>query len=464
MTTPNHIAAGTFFTGFWCSFWSINIFSKWEYIVATVIFSLLPDIDHPRSPVGILFYPIAKWLDKKYGHRTITHSLFFLVVGTTVVHLVSHSLPLGEGWGGAALIFFFAVLSHLLLDMVTIQGVPLFYPIKRNPCVIPGNQNYRFVSGKPRTEIAAFFIFVFMNFLCWDLYAKGFWTHYNQIFTTIEHMHYERANSPNFTIANYHFIKNNVTYKGKAVVINSSETKCALLINDTVFKLDYTTPGLVVQSIIAEKTNYPYTTTTRAFINDNVNELQGFIQSQIVSGTITSNDYFTIHYSGTQRAGNNITLEYDFNVNILPTPKAKLTDKSNLLKQLAVKRQSLAMHRINFQKTNGEYYRHVKIRNDLQRKVNNIENVLKNVPVPGGGLDKEVSEKNVLENELIKVNNKLLLMPPPVYTPDIVTTEEIKQLEILINKPDSATMQTFTANLTILNIPAQLKHIQPNNK
>lgn len=446
MTSPNHIVAGTFFTGFWCSFWNVNIFSRWELLTATIICSLLPDIDHPKSPIGILFYPLAKWLNRKYGHRTITHSLFFLFGGTLIIYFSVRVIPLLHFWrgvGGEA-IFFFAVLSHLITDMITVQGVPLFYPIKRNPCVIPGNQDYRLISGKAKSEITAFLIFVFMNFLCWDLYAKGFWTNYNEIFTTIEHLHYERANSPNFTIANYNFIKNNQEYKGRAVVLNSSENKCDLLINDTVFKLDYSTPSLVVKSITAEKTNFPYSITDTAFIEAPIINLNRYINGKIVSGNITSNEHFTIFYSGTQKVGNNISLTYEYNVSVTPLPKPAASDKSNLLKQLAVKKQSLAQHRLNFEKTNAEYFRLKNLKADLQNKINNTS---------------DPSLKNTLENELIKLHNKLLLMSEPVYTPDIVGIEEIKQLGILINKPDSVTVQTFTANISIVNVPAQLKRL-----
>ena len=453
MTSPNHIAAGTFFTGFWCSFWNVNIFSRWEYIAATVVCSLIPDIDHPRSPLGILIYPIAKWIDKKYGHRTITHSLAFLFIGTAAIYFttifLSQSLSTKYSILNTSLtiIFFFSVLSHLILDMLTIQGVPLFYPVKRNPCVIPGNQDYRFVSGKPRTELVAFLIFTFANFLCWDLYAKGFWTHYNQIFTTIEHMHYERADSPNFTVANYYFIRNGKEYKGKAVVITSSEKTCHILINDTIFKLDYITPGLVVKSIIAEKTPYPYSVTDRSFINAPVSDLQAFIAGQIVSGTITSNDYFTTHFNGTQKAGNNITLSYDNHVSIVPTPTVKPNQKDNIAKQLAIKKQSLIQQQINFKKHSAEYYRLLKLKDNLQNKVNN---------------ETDLTLKNTFENELIKLHNKLLLMPVPVYQENTVTVEEIKQLQIQLAKPDSATNQTFTANLSIVNIPKEL--INPAKK
>ncbi|GEM_PF-1634608 len=446
MTSPNHIVAGTFFTGFWCSFWSINIFSKWEYLVATVICSLLPDIDHPKSPVGMLFYPIAKWLDKTYGHRTVTHSLAFLMVGTILLYMLSVlKIDALENYNFRtfALIFFFAVLSHFILDMVTIQGVPLFYPVKRNPCVIPGNQDYRLVSGKFSTEVTAFLIFIFMNFLCWDLYTKGFWTSYNQIFTTIEHLHYERANSPNFTIATYDFIKNGRLYKGKAPVLNSTTQKCQLLINDSVFHLDYNTPGLVVKSIVASKTNYPYSISSKAFINASLEDLLTFVNGQIVSGTISSSDYFTTHYSGVQKAGNKITLEYDFNVSVVANPSSTPSDKSSLKKQLAIKQQTLALQKQNYDKANSEYRRLNNLRQTLLTKIGNTQ---------------DLAERNVLENELQKLNSKLSLTEAPVYIVNIVTLEEIRQLELLIAKPDSVTTQTFTANLSVVNIPTQLKN------
>ena len=79
MTAPNHITGGIVFTGLFCSFFSINIFENPLFISATIIGSLLPDIDHTKSWIGKSMYPIAKWLSRNYGHGTITHSIFFLI-------------------------------------------------------------------------------------------------------------------------------------------------------------------------------------------------------------------------------------------------------------------------------------------------------------------------------------------------------------------------------------------------
>jgi len=62
MTAPNHVTGGIVFTGLFCSFFSVNIFANPLFIGMTIFGSLLPDIDHTKSWIGKLFYPIAKWL------------------------------------------------------------------------------------------------------------------------------------------------------------------------------------------------------------------------------------------------------------------------------------------------------------------------------------------------------------------------------------------------------------------
>lgn len=71
--------------------------------------SLLPDIDHSGSKLGRR----VPWIGKVLKHRGITHSLISLVLVTTA------NKWLGLGY-----------LTHLLLDMLTKQGVQLLYPLK----------------------------------------------------------------------------------------------------------------------------------------------------------------------------------------------------------------------------------------------------------------------------------------------------------------------------------------------
>lgn len=72
----------------------------------TEVAALLPDWD----------------LKFKIKHRTLTHSLLLLTTLTLLIHYAAPvlALPFALGYG-----------SHLVLDMLTIQGIELFYPSHR---------------------------------------------------------------------------------------------------------------------------------------------------------------------------------------------------------------------------------------------------------------------------------------------------------------------------------------------
>ena len=106
MTAPNHVTGGMVFTGLFCSLFSINIFSSPLFISICLMGSLLPDIDHTKSIIGKAFYPLAKWLSVNYGHRTITHSLIFLV-GITVFSMFLEAI-FSDNYS-VSIIFFFSV-------------------------------------------------------------------------------------------------------------------------------------------------------------------------------------------------------------------------------------------------------------------------------------------------------------------------------------------------------------------
>ena len=176
MTTPNHLTGGIVFTGLFCSFFSVNIFANPIFVSFTLIGSILPDIDHTKSIIGKAFYPIAKYLSVNYGHRTITHSLLFLIGICLISVFIEKNFR--EDFS-VSTILFFSVFSHLLFDMVTLQGIPLFYPFYKNPCVLPANPEMRIRSGNIRQEGVILFIFCFLTFFMQDLFANGFWSTIN---------------------------------------------------------------------------------------------------------------------------------------------------------------------------------------------------------------------------------------------------------------------------------------------
>lgn len=76
-------------------------------------------------PIVIIGSFVADW-DYRIGlkHRRITHTILALLITTGALSL--YSLQLGLLWG-------LNYSTHLLLDSLTITGVPLLYPI-RNKC------------------------------------------------------------------------------------------------------------------------------------------------------------------------------------------------------------------------------------------------------------------------------------------------------------------------------------------
>jgi inner membrane protein len=226
MSGANHIVGGTVFTGIFASFWNVNVFEKPQYLFFTAFFAILPDVDHLKSPIGKLFYPVAKWLNLKYGHRTITHSLicYFSLFG-----LVAAIENLSGGDGNISLVFGFSYFSHLLFDMLTKQGVPLFWPFMRNPCVIPANPDLRLKSSHLQTEATVFVIFIFLGLTCQNLFAQGFWTSYNKLFTDLKHLNQESRMSETLLHVDYRFLREGKEIAGSGLLIESKENEAIVL-------------------------------------------------------------------------------------------------------------------------------------------------------------------------------------------------------------------------------------------
>jgi len=110
----------------------------------SVVGSQLPDLDTTTSLIGQICYPISNWIEERYPHRSITHSLlataFIAVVGGLPLYFF-----LGESLRSAIAL----PLGHLFAcfsDAFTKQGVQLFFP---NPAwaISVSNPNRRLTTG-----------------------------------------------------------------------------------------------------------------------------------------------------------------------------------------------------------------------------------------------------------------------------------------------------------------------------
>ena len=91
------------------------------FLILLMFAAALPDIDHPQSKLGSKF-KIFSWF---FEHRGFFHSaLAMLFFSLLAFYLLKQE------------IYFFAVLigygSHLLTDLISMQGIRFFYPSKKH--------------------------------------------------------------------------------------------------------------------------------------------------------------------------------------------------------------------------------------------------------------------------------------------------------------------------------------------
>ena len=112
----------------------------WISWALVAVASLLPDIDLPPARMGRLFWFISVPLERRFGHRTLTHSaVSLLAVAALAAPLwLINPLYFGGVVGG--------YWSHLWLDMLNIRGIDLFWPSTLR-VVTPGNRNWRLEVG-----------------------------------------------------------------------------------------------------------------------------------------------------------------------------------------------------------------------------------------------------------------------------------------------------------------------------
>lgn len=96
-------------------------------IGGSVIGSLLPDIDHTKSYIGKRIKPVSKVVNKLAGHRKLFHA--------PLIYLFLYAICIGYDFDKITLLFiqgiFSGILSHLILDSLTIGGLPWFYPFSK---------------------------------------------------------------------------------------------------------------------------------------------------------------------------------------------------------------------------------------------------------------------------------------------------------------------------------------------
>ncbi|HSX28427.1 MAG TPA: metal-dependent hydrolase [Candidatus Saccharimonadales bacterium] len=149
-------------------------------VFANLIGGITPDIDQPTAPfwrnlpVG---GTIGRIFDKLLGgHRFITHSLLGLALFGYLVHLLLHFLHPIMGSIDSGLVwwaFMIGMVSHLIMDTLTKEGVPWLLPVPIK-FGVPPLKKLRITTGK-----AGETLIVFPGLLAFN--AAFYYLHYHQI-------------------------------------------------------------------------------------------------------------------------------------------------------------------------------------------------------------------------------------------------------------------------------------------
>lgn len=124
-------------------------------VSALLLGALAPDLDSPHSLLSRLFPP-ARLIHRRWGHRTLLHSLLGLLLAISALYLIEQALwLLLPHPTGASVLLFFATgySSHLMADCFSVRGVPLLFPL-RVCFAYPSVERYRLRTGEKKHEFA----------------------------------------------------------------------------------------------------------------------------------------------------------------------------------------------------------------------------------------------------------------------------------------------------------------------
>lgn len=297
MLAPTHGLFGVFLTLLILALFGIKWSLHWTVLAFAVLGALIPDLDHTKSTIGKFFPPIAKWLEEKYGHRTVTHSIwgwavFTLVLG--IVLILLHFLGF-KAWSSGLInwrwiaAFSIGYLSHLLIDMVNTRGVPLLWPEKIR-FVIFKNPKYRIESGA-KLEILFGLVLIILVFLALPLSKYGLLTSLRWMLansgSAIEE--YKAANTISMVeFSGYFTATKQPIEQGQAEILDVDNRRLIVLYKGDVYTLsDELAADISAGKIRVKKTNRPIKIERQEFKNESRDYLLAQIpKGAFVSGTV----------------------------------------------------------------------------------------------------------------------------------------------------------------------------------
>ncbi len=151
------------------SFVSVTLGTVIIAILANLIGGITPDIDQPTAPFWRNL-PVGKYFGKIFdkmlgGHRFITHSILGLALFGFLFHLLLkflHPIMPHVNSGYVWWAFMIGMLSHLIMDTLTKEGVPWLLPIPVK-FGFPPIKDWRITTGKWVETLVVFPLLILFN-------------------------------------------------------------------------------------------------------------------------------------------------------------------------------------------------------------------------------------------------------------------------------------------------------------
>ena len=406
MTAPNHIVGGFTFTGVFASIAGINILQDYRLLPVILIASLLPDIDHTKSIIGKLFYPISRAINRKYGHRTITHSLF-VMIGLTA--LISGFQAAYFPDIKAAQVFGLAYGSHLLFDMMTIQGVPLFYPFKKNPCVLPGNPEMRLRTNNIQQETAVFCVFIVSAVFLQPLMANGFWTSYNVLFGTQKHLKSEFNKSKDFLKVSF------VAHRGSE--IDSIEGCLVAMEGGSLTLIDrkkrfhtYPRGEEILRDFLPKHTGIKYSFREGNIESISADSLMRFVKDcECTTIEVQATDRFMLIENGIEHKKSKLTLSYPNRLIINKIKEEKAHYQSN--PDIAVTQSEIRLLKAKYDEEWEDYKSKLSSYQDLEHRMRMTSNyVTKEILMEEFRSAKKPTQPHSIDDKISRLQSRIVAM------------------------------------------------------
>lgn len=107
------------------------------YIYFAYLGSLFPDIDMKGSYISKKFPLLYKVFGKNFRHRSFTHSLLSLILLNYILEIFIHYTLDNIVFLCVSCGFMIGYVSHICFDLITKEGIEIFYPLSINFSILP---------------------------------------------------------------------------------------------------------------------------------------------------------------------------------------------------------------------------------------------------------------------------------------------------------------------------------------